>query len=103
MFKNLTNHRLTRRQIVYYLHRIYGVLRTGRINVVLERMRKNRGLTDGETIWLDPEDRILPTIIHECLHVLYPFNKGQSDETQEKLTVKKKDLSEKTTLVVLKV
>lgn len=42
-------------------------------------MKKNRGITDCEKgIWLDPNDRILPTIIHESLHILYP-NKSEAE------------------------
>lgn len=37
---------------------------------------------DPETknIWLDPEDRILPSIIHECLHILFPNLPPESEE-----------------------
>lgn len=64
--------RLNKRQINYYLRRVYALLRSDRINIIIKRMKKNRGLTDLSNVWLDPDDRILPTIIHECLHIIYP-------------------------------
>lgn len=30
------------------------------------------GLTDGDTIWIDPRPAIVDTVLHECLHRLKP-------------------------------
>jgi len=58
-------------QADYLLHRIYHLLKSDKIVIVLKKLRSLKGQTDSETIWLSPKEDILPTIIHECLHVLY--------------------------------
>lgn len=77
--------RLTDRQIKYYLYRIYRLLESDEVNFTIARMkrvtksgRKQRlaGLsfvseTEGMCIWINPDHDILPTLIHECLHLLY--------------------------------
>jgi len=68
--------RLSNNQIRYYLYRIYKLLKYGNINIAILKMKKMRGLSLLEQgikrdVWLDPDDKILPTLIHECLHLLY--------------------------------
>ncbi len=77
--------RLSDRQIRYYLYRIYRLLESDEVNFTIARMkrviksgRKQRlaGLSSNEepqglNIWLSPDHDILPSLIHECLHLLY--------------------------------
>lgn len=57
----------------YYLYRIYALLKLKELDVFFRNLRKNRGETDMVVaIYLNPKEGILPTFIHECLHVLYP-------------------------------
>lgn len=55
----------------YYLHRIYRLLSSNKVPIVFKRLKGRQGETDRETIWLNPNERLLDTLIHECLHVLY--------------------------------
>ncbi len=59
------------KQASYYLHRVYRLLKSDKATIVFKKMRTKRGETDQKTIWLNPRESILPTFIHECLHVLY--------------------------------
>ncbi|OGY50089.1 MAG: hypothetical protein A3J65_04320 [Candidatus Buchananbacteria bacterium RIFCSPHIGHO2_02_FULL_45_11b] len=57
----------------YYLYRIYALLKLKEFDVFFQKLRNGRGETDTvAAIYLDPENQVLPTFIHECLHVLYP-------------------------------
>lgn len=63
---------MTKKQANYFLHRIYELLRSDEVDVTFERSRVYRGSTDKFLIiFLDPNEEILPTLIHECLHMLY--------------------------------
>lgn len=82
--------RLNQRQINYLFNKICKLLKKkGQINIIIKRMKKNRGLTDEKNIWLDPDDRILPTLIHECLHILYPDKDEKEITTLEKKVAKR--------------
>ena len=63
--------RMSNDQINYYLYRIYHLLKFGNINITIRRIKKTRGLALGRNIWLNPDHPIHPTLIHECLHLLY--------------------------------
>lgn len=68
----------------YYLRRIYKLLRSGGREVVFVRMKKYRGLTNfSEWIKLDPDNEILSTTVHECLHCLYPKWHGNRINSHE--------------------
>jgi len=70
--KKAQERKASRRKVNYYLHRIYALCRKD-IKVILKRIRKNRGVTNTiDTIYLHPKQDIIPTFIHECLHILYP-------------------------------
>ncbi len=56
----------------YLLKRIYGLLRSDDISVVIIQLDGYQGETDFETIWLDPRKKFLSTFLHECIHVFYP-------------------------------
>ena len=56
----------------YYLYRVYRLLNSERVLIIFKKIRKKAGETDYQTIWLNHHDDILSTLIHECLHVLYP-------------------------------
>lgn len=62
-----------KKQVNYYLHRIYALCKKD-IRVIIKRVRKNTaGLTNCiDTIIINPKKDIIPTFIHECLHILYP-------------------------------
>jgi len=71
--------RLNQRQINYYLQQVYKVLKSGKNNFIIKRLNiRFRGLTSDSNIWIDPQQAILPTLIHECLHVSYP-NKSENE------------------------
>jgi len=56
----------------YYLYRVYRLLNSDKILIVFKKIRSTAGETDFKTIWLNHHHEILPTLIHECLHILYP-------------------------------
>lgn len=56
----------------YYLRRIYRMLRDDEHKVQLVRFKTFSGQTDFQSVWLDFRRDILPTFMHECLHILYP-------------------------------
>jgi hypothetical protein len=56
----------------YYFRRIYRLLSSDKVPIILKKIRGTRGQTDHKIIWLNPQENILPTLIHECLHILYP-------------------------------
>lgn len=57
----------------YYLYRIYALLKLRELDVFFQKLKRSRGETDTvAAIYLDPKEQVLPTFIHECLHVLYP-------------------------------
>lgn len=66
---------MTGEKASYYLRRIYGLLQHG--DTVL-RLRKFKGNIEGVAIdavqymAVDPRRNFGSTVIHECLHILYP-------------------------------
>ena len=48
------------------------LLNNKNIYVYFKVMKGALGETDGENIFLNPRGDILPTLIHECLHILKP-------------------------------
>src|SRR3989339_1086887 len=64
---------MSNNKVRYYLYRIYALLKSGNIDVTFQRSSRYQGQTDQiTTIYLSPNDRIFPTLIHECLHFIYP-------------------------------
>ncbi len=63
---------MNKKKANYYLYRVYRLLDSDKIQIILKKINKNRGITDYRTIWLNPHEHILPTLIHECLHIFYP-------------------------------
>ena len=65
-----------KRRVNYLLRRIYRLLDGGTVTVRFKHFHakaRRRGETDGHTmIWLDPKDEAVGTLVHECLHILYP-------------------------------
>ncbi|MEA3249565.1 MAG: hypothetical protein U9Q03_04385 [Patescibacteria group bacterium] len=76
-----------KRQIYRILSRIYVLFNEGRWRIRYDVIRGNYGLCEKEgvsptstgfvdedqrVIWVDYRENILETIIHECLHVIYP-------------------------------
>lgn len=62
---------MDQRQTSYYLRRVYRLLKSDNVPIVFKRMRGRAGFTDHKIILLNQDDAILPTLVHECLHVLY--------------------------------
>lgn len=62
---------MNQRRARYYLYRIYQLLKSDQVPILIKRFKRKRGETDSEIIWLNPNCDILPTFIHECLHVMY--------------------------------
>ena len=49
------------------------VLRLARkTKITYRHFRKCMGLTDFTEVWLDPAKEVLPTLIHELIHIRYP-------------------------------
>lgn len=55
------------------MKKIYGVLESGNWSIKYTNLEYYRGyfLYEEKLILLDPRKNILPTLIHECLHVLF--------------------------------
>lgn len=62
---------MDKKEATHVLHRVYRLLGSNEVPVILKKIRATRGETDSETIWLNPRLDILPTLIHECLHVFH--------------------------------
>lgn len=81
-------------QADYYLYRIYRLLKSNEFPIVLKRLRKWKnkevhGETDFETILLNPNLSLLPTFIHECLHIFYPDSSESNVAQMEKQIITK--------------
>lgn len=70
----------------YLLKRIHAVLSNGR-RVELNGRIRALGYCDTEHIWLNPKGDILPTLLHEALHILYP------DKIEESIIIMERSLS----------
>lgn len=72
---------MNKNQVGYYLRRIYRLLRDDQSPIILRKFNSIKidgvihavhGKAEETTIWLNPKGEMLSTVIHECLHVLYP-------------------------------
>ncbi len=79
--------RLTHRYHYRLMSRIYKILNSGDWNIRYARISGNRELAlrfgvgmnvvgcvdeESESIILDPRKDVLATLLHECLHIIYP-------------------------------
>ena len=45
------------------------------------------GLSNGDQVVIDPRGQVLPTLIHECLHIAYPnWDEKKVSQIEKKLT-----------------
>lgn len=80
---------MNKRQVRGYLYSIYKLLKSDAIKVYLVKINnKNAGENEGSDIRLSPQADLLPTVIHESLHILFP------DWEDEKICLVEKSICE---------
>lgn len=70
---------ISKQRANYLLHRVYRVLDGDEIYCRIAKLRNHRGMeihgiahNELGLFFVDPRHSLLPTVIHEALHVLYP-------------------------------
>jgi hypothetical protein len=63
---------MDKEQADYFLRRIYRLIKSEEFPILLKRLKGKCGETNFETIKLNPKHPLLPTFLHECLHIFYP-------------------------------
>ena len=73
-----------------YLHKIYKVLNNYTYDFLIGIIPDNlniEGMTNGDQIVLDPRGQLLPTLLHECLHLAYPnWDEKKVSQIEKNLT-----------------
>lgn len=63
---------MDKKKVYYYISRIHKACKDPDLKVVMKKMTGLRGLTIYKSVTLNPHEPMLPTFIHEMLHVIYP-------------------------------
>lgn len=63
---------MTKQTVNAYVSRIYKACRDENLVVIVKKMYGLTGLAENKRVTLDHRKDLLPTFIHEMLHVIYP-------------------------------
>ena len=78
------------KQCKYHLSKIHKVLNNPEYEFLIGIIPDNwnmEGMTNGDQVILDPRGQLIPTVIHECLHLAYPkWDEEKVSQIEKKLT-----------------